>query len=48
MPSMGYEPVIPATKWLQPYILDCMATGNGHVIQSRYLYYHIYFVIIHV
>ena len=33
MPSMGYEPVIPATKWLQSYISDCTATGNGRVIQ---------------
>jgi hypothetical protein len=29
MPSVGFEPMIPATKWLKTYILDCMATGIG-------------------
>jgi hypothetical protein len=29
MPSAGFEPAIPATKWPQTYVLDRAATGNG-------------------
>jgi len=29
MPSEGFKPMIPATKWLQTYNLNCAATGIG-------------------
>jgi len=48
MPSVGFEPVIPATKWLQIYILDCMATEISCVIQAGCIYYHIYCALIRV
>jgi len=42
MPSVAFEPVIPATKWIQTYVLDCIATWIGCVIQSGRIYYHIF------
>jgi hypothetical protein len=30
MPSVGFESVIPASKWLQTYALDCMVNGIGN------------------
>jgi hypothetical protein len=30
MPQVGFKPVIPATKRLQTYALDCVATGIGN------------------
>jgi hypothetical protein len=29
MPSSGFEPAIPAVKWLQTYALDRTVTGIG-------------------
>ena len=29
MPSAGFEPAIPASKWLQTYTLDRTATVSG-------------------
>ena len=34
MPSAGFEPAIPAVKWLQTYVLDSTATETG--LESYY------------
>ena len=31
MPLTGFEPAIPASKWLQKYVLDRAVTGIGSV-----------------
>ena len=32
MPSVGFEPLIPAIEWPQTYALDRGATGIGHFL----------------